>query len=70
MVLAMWAVAMTAGMGNKALVLAVGTADLHDRAEFCPANFKGIQRLSLSRQNLALIAVKKIRFKLIDHGRK
>ena len=68
--LAIRAVAMTARMRNKALVVAVDTADLHARAKFCPANFKGIQNLSLDRQNLTLIGVKEISLKLIHYGGK
>jgi hypothetical protein len=57
-------------MGNKRLMITVRTADLHNRAEFCSADFKRIQRFSLNRQNLPLIGVKEIRLKLInDRGK-
>lgn len=70
MMLAMRAVAMTAGVRNKRLMITVGTADLHNRTKCCPADFKRIQRFSLNQQNPPLIGVKEIRLKLInDRGK-
>jgi hypothetical protein len=67
MMLAMRTAAMPAGMGNKALVVTIGTVDLHNRTELSPTDFKGIQSGSLNRQNLALIGIKEISLKLIDN---